>query len=307
MKTGGNMAEVRPYQTEYFNRRKKLISLAVLAILALAAAGLAAWYFHSRSRQDGFVGRVVRISGSIDDIGLVKTFREGKSIRYYSAASGFKDLVYHNLQSSDSIKIVARDAAAYLKKTRKEREIPAEPAAAGAGAPAADESLPPPMDVVPGDSEPEEYPPVRSDKTFGAAEPAERPSEPAKRNDEGAVGYTRSREQGVREYDRWVGRLAAKADEIDTLWKKYHDFCQGTIAVTVGNVFGREWFGIYTTINAADTPECKMMIQDMQVLAAEIDTGMESAWEQAHRAGVYPGQIRAIQQKHRMELDRWNK
>ena len=50
-----------------------------------------------------------------------------------------------------------------------------------------------------------------------------------------------------------------------------------------------------------------MMIQDMQSLAAEIDAGMEAAWEKAHRAGVYPGQIRAVQQKYLMELDRWNK
>ena len=86
-----------------------------------------------------------------------------------------------------------------------------------------------------------------------------------------------------------MGELAQKADEIDSLWQKHRDFCQGTIAVTVGNAYGREWFGIYTTINAADTPECKMMIQDMQSLAAEIDAGMEAAWEKAHRAGVYPG------------------
>ena len=97
------------------------------------------------------------------------------------------------------------------------------------------------------------------------------------------------REAGAREYDREVGELAGKADEIDALWQKHREFCQGTIAVTVGNAYGREWFGIYTTINAADTPECKMMIQDMRTLAEEIDAGMEAAWEKAHRAGVYPG------------------
>ena len=74
------------------------------------------------------------------------------------------------------------------------------------------------------------------------------------------LGYTRTREEGVRAYDGEVSELALKADRIDALWQKHREFCQGTIAVTVGNAYGREWFGIYTTINAADTPECKMMI-----------------------------------------------
>ncbi len=168
-------------------------------------------------------------------------------------------------------------------------------------------SPPPPVNVVPGETGPAESAAAENQKTAGGQPEAEPRVEPAPGEDEPGLGYARMREEGVREYDREVGELAQKADEIDSLWQKHHDFCQGTIAATVGNAYGREWFGIYTTINAADTPECRMMIQDMRTLAEEIDAGMEAAWEKAHRAGVYPGQMRAVQQKYLMELDRWNK
>lgn len=299
------MAEIRPYKQNYFARRKKIFFVLALALIA-AAAILAVLFFRHSASQGIYLGKVVRISGSTEDIGLVKIFREGKSISYFSAASGFKDLIYHRFKGEYAIKILARDVASYLKKklteTRVETTRPAaEPDMEAPAAP------PPPVAIVSGDDETFESAPKKSESPAGAEMAAREPEETTAGDEAGAPGYARSRETGVGEYDRDVSELADKADEIDSLWQKYRGFCQGTIAVTVGNAYGREWFGIYTTINAADTPECRMMIQDMQALAVEIDTGMEAAWEKAHRAGVYPGQIRAVQQKYLMELDRWNK
>jgi hypothetical protein len=302
------MSEFKPYRQDVSARRKKALSIASLAILAVAAAGLAAWYVHSRgSGRDTYSGKVVQISGSIQDVGLVKKFREGRSITYYSAASGFKDLVFHRIEGADSFRIIADSAAAFLKMTEGEGQAPAGAAAAPAEEPGPDDSWPPPMDVVPGDDEPQELPGLREQGGDDTEKPVLAADEPAREGGTGDLGYSRKREEGLWEYDRIVGELAAKADQIDSLWDKYANFCRGTIAVAAGHVHGREWFGIYSTINAADTPECRMMINDMQALASEIDAGMEAAWEQAHRSGVYPGQIRAVQQKFRMELDRWNK
>ena len=301
------MAETRPYRQNYFIHRKRYFFIVSLALIVAAAAGLAAWYSHSRgSSQDAYAGKVVRISGSITATGLVKTFREGKSISYFSAASGFKDLVFHRFVGDYTIKVIAHDAAEYLEKMKRENQAAAAGKAAEPKAEVAD-ALPPPVDIVSGDEVTADGSSARIASTAAAEKPAALPEETTAGDDEGAPGYAGMRAQGMRAYDRDVKELAFKADEIDSLWQKYRDFCQGTIAVTVGSAFGREWFGIYTTINAADTPECKMMIQDMQTLAAAIDTGMEAAWENAHRAGVYPGHIRSIQKKYRMELDRWNK
>jgi hypothetical protein len=299
------MAEIRPYKENYLARRRKVIFSLALFLVA-AAAALAILLLRSGSGPGVYAGQVVRISGSVEDIGLVKSYREGKSISYFSAASGFKDLVYHRLQGEYAIKVIARDAAAYLQKMKRDsREMAAGgPDRADAQAPS---SPPPPVNVVPGETGPVESAAAENQKTAGGQTEAEPPAEPAPGEGDPGLGYTRMREEGAREYDRAVGELAQKADEIDSLWQKHRDFCQGTITATVGNAYGREWFGIYTTINAADTPECRMMIQDMRTLAEEIDAGMEAAWEKAHRAGVYPGQMRAVQQKYLMELDRWNK
>jgi len=294
------MAEIRPYTENYFAQRKKIYSIIFLALFAIAVAA-GAWYFHSRGAgPDPYAGKVVRISGSIEDIGLVKSFRAGKSIRYYSAGSGFHDLIYHRFVGEYAIQVLAGDAAAYLDQRKRE----AERRSGGSQPPS---SLPPPVEVVPGEEEGNEGAPETAESQAGVQVPAATPAAATVPDEEDAPGYARTRAEGVQAYDRDVSELAAKADRIDALWQKHRDFCQGTIAVTVGNAYGREWFGIYTTINAADTPECKMMVQDMQSLAAEIDAGMEAAWEKAHRAGVYPGQIRAVQQKYLMELDRWNK
>ncbi len=298
------MAEIRPYKENYFTRRRKVIFY--LALVLVAAAAVSAFLLLRSGPGSGiYVGQVVRISDGGEDIGLVKTYREGKSISYFSAASDFKDLVYHRLQGEYAIKVIARDAAAYRRKKEQERR---ELAASGPDNAARQASAaPPPVNVVSGEAGADEIA-AAGEQNAAAGQPVAGPrAEPAPQEDEPGLGYARTREAGVREYDREVGELAQKADEIDSLWQKHRDFCQGTIAVTVGNAYGRDWFGIYTTINAADTPECKMMIQDMQALAEEIDAGMESAWEKAHRAGVYPGQMRAVQQKYLMELDRWNK
>jgi len=301
------MDEAKPYRQGDPARRRKIARAVSLALLAAAAVVLAVWHFHSKAGgRDEYSGKVVRISGSIQDVGLVKAFREGRSISYYSAASGFQDLVIHRLQGSDSIRVIAGDAAAFQRTREMEKPIqPEETAEREEEEP--DDSLPPPMKVVAGDEELEEPPPPEGRGDVAVEKPATPAGEPARRDRDQDLGYALKREEGFWEYDRVVGELAAKADRIDSLWDKYANFCQGTIAVTVGNVYGREWFGIYTTINAADTPECRMMVQDMRDLASAIDAGMEAAWEQAHRSGVYPGQIRAVQQKYRMELDRWNK
>jgi len=302
------MDEAKPYRQNDPARRTRFFSAVSLALLALAAAALAFWYFYSRAGgRDAYSGKVVRISGSIQDVGLVKAFREGRSIVYYSASSGFQDLVFHRLQRTDSIRVIAGDAAAFRRMEEMERRAQPEQEAGRAEKENPDDFLPPPMEVVAGDEEPEEPLPPQERIDAGVEKPAAPAGEPPSKDRNADLGYDQKREEGLWEYDRLVGELAAKADRIDSLWEKYANFCQGTIAVTVGNVYGREWFGIYTTINAADTPECRMMVQDMKDLAAAIDAGMEAAWEKAHRAGVYPGHIRAVQQKYRMELDRWNK
>lgn len=299
------MAEIRPYKESYFARRKKIFFIIALILIA-GAAVLSVLYFRSGTSQGIYVGKVVQISGSTEDVGLVKTFREGKSISYFSAASGFNDLIFHRFKGDYVIKIIARDAAAYLDERKREIEAATARRVVDTNA-QAPSTLPPPVNVVSGDDETIESAPGKNESPASAEIPAAVLGETAREDSDDAPGYARTRQAGVREYDREAREMAYKADEIDTLWQKYSDFCQGTIAVTSGNAFGRQWFGIYTTINAADTPECRMMIQDMETLAAEIDVGMEAAWEKAHRAGVYPGQMRAIQQKYRLELDRWNK
>jgi hypothetical protein len=249
------MAEVRPYKENYFDRRKKILFIVSMAVIA-ATAALAFLLWRSPAGRETVAGGDVR--------GAIGGRVEPESRAPASAGS---------------------DNAA--------GETPSGP--------------PPPVNVVSGESGAADTAAAGDQNPAGGQPAAEPRAEPAPQEDEPGLGYARTREAGVREYDREVGELARKADEIDSLWQKHRDFCQGTIAVTVGNAYGREWFGIYSTINAADTPECRMMIQDMRTLAEEIDAGMEAAWEKAHRAGVYPGQLRAVQQKYLMELDRWNK
>jgi hypothetical protein len=119
-------------------------------------------------------------------------------------------------------------------------------------------------------------------------------------------GYPR--EQGLAAYEAVVRELTLKADRIDELWKKYDGYCRRVIHGAI--VFRRNWFSVYSLgIDLAEsaTPECRMIRDEISELAGIIDSGMNDAWERAHRAGVYPGWIRTVNEKYRMDLERWNR
>ncbi len=113
------------------------------------------------------------------------------------------------------------------------------------------------------------------------------------------------RDGGLRQFERQVDALARAADALDREWQRYRSGCGAQASRASGD---REWFGIWTSREPAEaSPQCQSFRTYIVTNSAGIDTGMRQAEEAARRAGVFPGETRAVRQKYGMAWDGWDR
>jgi S1-C subfamily serine protease len=113
---------------------------------------------------------------------------------------------------------------------------------------------------------------------------------------QGEQGYTRVLE--------WAGR---QADEIDTYWNRYASACLSSPA----RGGDRAWFAVYqidgVRLNGTSMHDCQAWLATVRTNARQIKTEVEAAAEAARQAGVYPGVLREIRRRHRMQWRGWDR
>jgi serine protease Do len=116
-----------------------------------------------------------------------------------------------------------------------------------------------------------------------------------------------ARAKGAENYEAVVDWAARNGNQMDADWQRNAKLCVAESASTGGD---RVWFALYVA-NGVKTAvsnayDCFGWINDMKANAMQIKQRLDEASEAARRDGVYPGTLRQIRQKYRMDWSGWN-
>ena len=130
------------------------------------------------------------------------------------------------------------------------------------------------------------------------------PTTPLQALNQSMTGQTSADEARVRaeqDYARviqWAGR---EGDVLDDSWVRGSSVCVTTAIKTPG----RAWFAVYerggVTLAPISAYNCTGWLQGLTTPAMQIKTEVDRATEAARRAGVYPGVMRNLRQRYRMD------
>jgi len=116
-----------------------------------------------------------------------------------------------------------------------------------------------------------------------------------------------ARAKGADEYEEIVEWAAKNGDQIDANWQRNSRLC---VAGTASNTGDRAWFALYVRdgvkLAVSNAYDCFGWVDNMKANAIQIKEQMDKAAEGARRDGVYPGTLRQIRQKYRMDWSGWN-
>jgi len=117
---------------------------------------------------------------------------------------------------------------------------------------------------------------------------------------------TRARGQG--QYEQAVQWAARNSDQLDASWQRNSKLCVASSAPAGGD---RPWFAVYVPegikVARSNAYDCFAWIDDLKNAANQIKTTLDAAAESARRDGVYPGTIRQIRQKYRIDWTGWDR
>ena len=113
------------------------------------------------------------------------------------------------------------------------------------------------------------------------------------------------RQEGTEAFEKVMMALAQRGTEVDDYWTRIKRNC----SVRTAPGYDREWFGLWDNRVALTDPDpsCGAAFREMNGLATEVRAVVTSAQENARRAGVYPGQLRDIRRRYRMNWAGWDR
>ena len=114
------------------------------------------------------------------------------------------------------------------------------------------------------------------------------------------------RTAGLQRYTDTLSAVERSASDLDAVWSRYRSACQIT---TVPPGQSHEWFGLYDSRSPLHQtpPQCADLLAEIERRAREISTTMASAGEAARQADVYPGPLRALREKRRLDYSGWDR
>jgi S1-C subfamily serine protease len=117
-----------------------------------------------------------------------------------------------------------------------------------------------------------------------------------------------TRARGAAQYEQAVQWASHNSDQIDASWQRNSKLCVASAASTGGD---RPWFAIYVPegikVARSNAYDCFAWVDDLRTAANQIKTTLDGAAEGARRHGVYPGTIRQLRQKYRMDWSGWDR
>ena len=112
--------------------------------------------------------------------------------------------------------------------------------------------------------------------------------------------------QALEALEMQLKKISLRADQIDDYWERFKKACNVSGAGDHGD---REWFGIWNkppTVQA-NLADCSVWTNDMLQVSTAVKSAMAAAGESARTTGLYPGQVRTLRHKYRLEWDGWDR
>jgi len=123
----------------------------------------------------------------------------------------------------------------------------------------------------------------------------------------GPSGGDDLRARGEQAYAQALEWAAQNSQQLDAYWEKYAQTCV-TSAARTGD---RAWFAVFepngVRINPTASIDCKSWLDTVQTNAATLKGTIDQAAELARRGGVYPGVLRDLRRRHRMDWSGWER
>jgi hypothetical protein len=115
------------------------------------------------------------------------------------------------------------------------------------------------------------------------------------------------REQGEKEYAAVLEWADRNGQQIDSYWDRYSKTCVAS-ARRSGD---RPWFAIYEsngiTITSNSAYDCQQFLDTLRNNATQLKGEVDRVADAARRKGVYPGVMRDIRRRHRMDWPGWER
>jgi hypothetical protein len=115
-----------------------------------------------------------------------------------------------------------------------------------------------------------------------------------------------ARTGGATRFEQAMQSAAQRADQIDQQWERYRANC---LVSPMGGDAQREWFSARdrTPTHKSSNEGCTTFVHDLRGYVRELSDFMSQATEQARRAGVYPGTLRDVRRKYRLDWSGWDR
>jgi S1-C subfamily serine protease len=107
------------------------------------------------------------------------------------------------------------------------------------------------------------------------------------------------RTQGEQAFDRDMAALAQQAAQVDGYWQRFNASC-GPRQRESGD---RSWFGVAEgrLDYVGRDRNCPYWLNDLHSMSREFDAAMRNANDAARRAGVFPGTMREVRRKYKLD------
>jgi S1-C subfamily serine protease len=116
-----------------------------------------------------------------------------------------------------------------------------------------------------------------------------------------------ARDKGAEAYEQVVDWAARNSSQIDASWQRNAKLCVASATSTSSD---HPWFALLVTngvkMAVSNLYDCPGWLDNMKENANQIKAKMDEAGEAARRQGVFPGTLREIRQKYRIDWSGWN-
>jgi Trypsin-like peptidase domain len=115
------------------------------------------------------------------------------------------------------------------------------------------------------------------------------------------------RTRGERAYAQALTLAAQHGQQLDDYWNRYSSSCV-TSSTRSGD---RPWFAVFepngVSLNLRAGIDCQSWLETIRSNATPLKSAIDQASEFARRSGVYPGVMRELRRRHRMDWTGWDR